>query len=76
MHGVSSSAAHKHQKAALSERDPPSGITWDARTSRWRVRIKLDGVTYHGGRFPEIEEARRSRNELARMLYGDDAVMV
>lgn len=51
------------------------GVSWDASKGKWRVRIKVNGRSIHGGRFDEEYEAARAYDELARLHHKEFAYL-
>jgi len=47
------------------------GVSWFRDLSKWRVQVKVNGVTHSGGYHATIEEAIKARAELAAKLHGD-----
>ncbi|EOV3349167.1 HNH endonuclease [Edwardsiella piscicida] len=45
------------------------GVSWDARSGKWRAKIMINRKTVHLGRFPSIELAAKARKE-AEIRYG------
>jgi len=49
------------------------GVTWFARTSRWRAHISVDGKQRHLGYFDDAAEAARVRDTAALEAFGEFA---
>ncbi len=49
------------------------GVTFYARTGKWRVQIRCDGTTTHIGYFTTAEEAAVAYDRKAREVFGDSA---
>lgn len=58
----------QNRTATRTSRTGIRGVTWNARTCRWRVRVRHDGRDYHGGYYESVDEAEgvaiALRNEL------------
>ena len=46
------------------------GVSWDASRDMWAAYIKVDRKKVHLGRFLKLEDAKRARQEAARIQYG------
>ena len=73
-------AANASQNAANQVRyeNNTSGITgvyWVKASQEWRVKVGFHNRSIHGGYFPTREAAKRARNDLAKSLHGDYAVL-
>lgn len=44
------------------------GVYWDKQTSRWRVRVALDGARHYGGCFQVLDEAVAAAERLRKEL--------
>jgi hypothetical protein len=51
------------------------GVSYDAPTKKWKVTIKLNRKSIHGGYFDNEEEAGMKYNELAIKYHGEFAVL-
>lgn len=49
------------------------GVAWDARTSKWRAKIEIDGHAIHLGRFADAWDAAQAYNAAARAAWGEFA---
>ena len=51
------------------------GVSYDAPTKKWKVSIKLNRKSIHGGYFDSEDEAGMKYNELAIKYHGEFAVL-
>lgn len=51
------------------------GVTWYPKTDSWKVSVTLNGKSYHGGYFKDLELARESSKELRERLHKSFARM-
>ncbi len=49
------------------------GVTFDRQTGRWKASIQSNGKMINIGRFDDIAEAARARDEMAIKIYGEYA---
>lgn len=49
------------------------GVTWDKETSKWRVKLTLEGKVINLGRFPSYEEAESVANNARDFYHGEFA---
>jgi hypothetical protein len=48
---------------------------WNERTKKWYVRIVYKNERFYGGIYSSLKNAAAKYNELAKKLFGDDAVL-
>ena len=51
------------------------GVTWQKNRSAWKAQIGLAGRNYHVGYYSTAEAAARARDDAARNLHGEFAVL-
>jgi hypothetical protein len=51
------------------------GVSWESAQRKWRAGIKHAGVSMNLGNFDSAEEAARVRDEAAKRLHGEFAVL-
>jgi len=51
------------------------GVSWHKKKNKWSAYIKVAGKQYYGGEYEDIMDAVQARDELARIHYGDNAVL-
>lgn len=51
------------------------GVTWDARKSKWRAQIFVNGNGKTIGHFDDARDAARARDKVARELFGEFATL-
>lgn len=49
------------------------GVYWDSNRKKWNTQITINKKTIHLGRYDNIEDAIRVRNEAAKKYYGEFA---
>ena len=49
------------------------GVYWDSTRSKWNTQITLNGKCVHLGRFDNIEDANKARNNAAKKYYKEFA---
>lgn len=53
-----------------------TGVVWDKSRGQWAARVEKDGVLHNLGRFANMADAIKARNEGAVRLHGEYAVLV
>lgn len=51
------------------------GVFWEKQCSKWRAQIMHEGERIHLGLFDSPTEAARARDEAAKKLHGEFAVL-
>lgn len=49
------------------------GVCWNKQYSKWDVEVKLKGKKHFGGRYSELDDAKRAVENLRKSLHGDFA---
>lgn len=52
-----------------------TGVCWHARDKKWMAYICKDNKRIIQGNFSELKDAVKARNEVARRLHGEFAVL-
>lgn len=63
-------AENLQNRAGLDARNTSGhrNVYWDKQKSRWRVKVRLDGVLHHGGYFHSLEDAAAAAERLRKEL--------
>jgi len=63
-------AANQQNRQGANRRSKSGlrGISWDATTRQWRVRVFADGKTHWGGRYADKNEAAQVAAEMRAKL--------
>jgi hypothetical protein len=67
------SQQNANQGIRCDNRSGYKGVNWDKARGKWRVRVAVNGRDKTIGRFDDLEEAVRVRDDAARELHGDFA---
>lgn len=67
---------HENQRNTKMRKDNSSGVkgvVWDKRINAWFAQVALNGKTFYGGSFKDLEDAKRAAIELRNRLHGEFA---
>ena len=70
---VTSSENHMNESLSPKNKSGAKGVVYDKARNKWKVQIRKDNKLYNLGRFDNIDEAIKVRQQKAKELFGEFA---
>lgn len=69
LRNVTHSQNQLHSRLPKTNTSGHKGIVWDKKNNKWQAQIKVNQKNHHLGRFIELEEAKKARQEAERLYF-------